>query len=227
VLATGSVEDAEAWAKAERSLKRAVELNPTFGPGYGQLAYEYLRREQNLEEALGIARRAVELEPNNMTYLVNAAEISLRLNRPDEARVVAERIAAVAATEDERTMATAYLEGLQHYARPTKLSNTIHYDAKGADLEPWIHKMVTEVQSVWRIPPSDTFEAGHVAVEAFMSRSGEILSLRIKASSGDREFDSAAEQALRQAVLSALPEDYPENVFEFVLVFWYNQKPTT
>jgi hypothetical protein len=38
-------------------------------------------------------------------------------------------------------------------------------------------------------------------------------------------LDEAAEKALRRAVLPPLPDDYPDEVFEFILVFWYNEKP--
>jgi TonB family protein len=62
-------------------------------------------------------------------------------------------------------------------------------------------------------------------VEASIRRNGDILELRINASSGIPALDEAAEKALRRAVLPPLPDDYPDEVFEFILVFWYNEKP--
>ncbi len=227
VLATENVEDTDAWARAERSLKRAIEINPLFGPGYGQLAYEYVRRRENLEEAIGTAQRSMELEPQNVIYLVNTGELLLRLNRVDEARQVGERVVAVATTTAERHMAKGFLTELNGYGPAVRLANSIYYDAKGADFQPWVHQMVTEVQRQWQVPGSDTKTVGHVSVEASIDRSGQILDVRVKNGSSNSILDAAAERALRQAALAALPDDYPDEIFEFILVFWYNQKPTT
>ncbi len=227
VLATENVEDTDAWARAERSLRRAIDINPLFGPGYGQLAYEYVRRGENLEEAIGIAQRSVELEPQNVIYLVNTGELLMRLNRVAEAREVGERVAGVATTEAERQMAKAFLTDLNAYGPAVRLSNSIYYDAKGTDLQPWVHQMITEVQRRWKVPGSDTQTVGYASVEASINRSGQILEVRVKKGSNNATLDEAAAQALRQAALAALPEDYPDEVFEFILVFWYNQKPTT
>ncbi len=227
VLATENVEDTDAWARAESSLKRAIDINPLFGPGYGQLAYEYVRRGENLEEAIGIAQRSVELEPQNVIYLVNTGELLLRLNRVDEAREIGERVVTVATAAAERQMAKAFLTDLNAYGPAVRLSNSIYYDAKGADLQPWVHQMVTEVQRRWKVPGSDTHTVGHASVEASINRRGQILEVRVKKGSNNSTLDEAAARALRQAALAALPDDYPDDVFEFILVFWYNQKPTT
>ncbi len=227
VLATENIQDTDAWARAEGSLKRAIDINPLFGPGYGQLAYEYVRRGEKIEEAIDIARRSVELEPQNVIYLVNTGEILLRLNRLDEAREVGGRVAALVTTAAERQMAKAFLIDLNAYGPAVRLANSIYYDAKGADLQPWVHQMVTEVQRRWKVPGPNTHTVGHVSVEASINRSGQILEVRVKKGSNNSVLDKAAERALRQAALAALPDDYPDEVFEFILVFWYNQKPTT
>ena len=223
VLAADNV---DAWARVERSLKRAVEINPAFGPGYGQLAYEYLRRNDNLEEALGIARRAVALEPDNVTYWFNTGHILLKLDHHDEARSVGDRLAAIATTAEEQALAASYRDNIARY-RPSgpQLASTVHYDAKGADIQPWIKKMTAAAQRHWSVPPPETLSSGHVAVEISVHRSGEILDLRINASSGIPALDRAAEQALQQVLLPPLPDDYPDEVFELILVFWYNEKP--
>ena len=226
VLATENVEDKDAWARAERSLKQAVEINPTFGPGYGQLAYEYLRRGDHLEEALDIARRSVALEPGNVTYWLNTGHIFLKLNQHDEAKKVGDRLAAIATTEEERALATSYRDNMARY-RPSgpDLATTVHYDGRGADIQPWIQKMTSAAERQWTVPESEEFSPGHVVLEASIRRNGDILELRIHASSGIPALDEAAEKALRRAVLPPLPDDYPDEVFEFILVFWYNEKP--
>jgi tetratricopeptide (TPR) repeat protein len=96
-------------------LQRAIAINPTFGPGYGQLAYEYLRRDQNLEGALDIARRAVTLEPENVTYLFNLGHILLRLSLYEEALAIGERLSAIAITAEEQALAAAYRDNVDSY----------------------------------------------------------------------------------------------------------------
>jgi outer membrane biosynthesis protein TonB len=65
-------------------------------------------------------------------------------------------------------------------------------------------------------------------MEISVRRSGEIVGLRLNDSSGIPALERAAEQALRQAIsspLPPLPDDYPGEVFELVLIFWYNETP--
>ena len=229
VLATENVGNADAWSKAERSLQRAIAINPTFGPGYGQLAYEYLRRDQNLEGALDIARRAVTLEPHNVTYLFNLGHILLRLSLYEEALAIGERFSAIATTPEEHALAAAYRDNIDSY-RPSgpRLASTVHYDAKGADIQPWIQGFTEAARRHWSVPPSEAFSVGHVAMEISIRRSGEIVGLRIHDSSGIPALERAAEEALRQALssnLPPLPDDYPGEILELVVVFWYNETP--
>jgi len=229
VLATENVGDADAWSKAERSLQRAIAINPTFGPAYGQLAYEYLRRDQNLEGALDIARRAVTLEPHNITYSFNLGHILLRLSLYEEALAIGERLPAIATTAEEEALAAAYRDNIDSY-RPSapRLASTVHYDARGADIQPWIHGLTEAARRHWSVPPREAFTVGHVAMEISVRRSGEIVGLRLNDSSGIPALERAAEQALRQAIsspLPPLPDDYPGEVFELVLIFWYNETP--
>jgi len=228
VLATQNIGDIAAWRAAEKSLKRSIAISPSFGPGYGQLAYEYLRRDESLEEALELARRSVALEPNNVTYWFNTGHILLRLGRQDDARVVGDHLSAIATTADERALAASYRDNLARYqpSRP-QLASTVHYDAKGTDVHPWVQELTAAAQRYWSVPPTETFSAGHVAVEISIHRSGRVEGLRINASSGVSALDEAAENALRQALPSVapLPDDYPEDIFELIVVFWYNEKP--
>jgi TonB family protein len=107
----------------------------------------------------------------------------------------------------------------------TGRDNTLYYDDKGANFVPWIRRMLTEVRRNWLVPYSASFRAGHVAVAVSVDRNGDIVVLEVMIPSGTPGFDNAAQGALRAADLQPLPLDYPDDHFEFVLVFWYNERP--
>jgi len=107
----------------------------------------------------------------------------------------------------------------------TGRDNTLYYDDKGANFVPWIRRMLTEVRRNWLVPYSASFRAGHVAVAVSVDRNGDIAALEVMIPSGTPGFDNAAQGALRAADLQPLPLEYPDDHFEFVLVFWYNERP--
>ena len=104
-------------------------------------------------------------------------------------------------------------------------NNTLYYDDRGANLVPWIGRLIAEVRRNWYIPYAATYDRGHVAIAIGVLRSGEIAWLQVVVSSGVPGFDNAAVGALRGARLLPLPDDYPGADFEIMLVFWYNEQP--
>jgi len=107
----------------------------------------------------------------------------------------------------------------------TGRDNTLYYDDKGANFVPWIRRMLAEVRRNWLVPQSALFRAGHVAVAVSVDLNGDIADLELMIPSGTQGFDNAAQGALRAADLQPLPSDYPDDHFEFVLIFWYNERP--
>ncbi|MGH9321103.1 MAG: TonB family protein [Vicinamibacteria bacterium] len=103
--------------------------------------------------------------------------------------------------------------------------NTLYYNDKGANFVPWIRRMLAEVRRNWFVPYSVAFNHGHVAVGISVARDGTVTDLRILIPSGISGFDNAAVGALRAAQLLPLPADYPDDRFEIILVFWYNERP--
>ena len=104
-------------------------------------------------------------------------------------------------------------------------NNTLYYDDRGANLVPWIGRLIAEVRRNWYIPYAASYEAGHVAIAISVLRSGELAWLQVVIPSGVPGFDNAAVGALRGAQLLPLPDDYPGADFEIMLVFWYNEQP--
>jgi TonB family protein len=106
-------------------------------------------------------------------------------------------------------------------------NNTLYYNDKGANFVPWIRRMLAEVGRIWYsiMPYSVHFDHGHVAVGITVDREGTITGLQILAPSGISGFDNAATGSVRAADLLPLPADYPDDRFDIILVFWYNERP--
>ena len=85
-------------ARAERSLRKAIELQPGFAPAYSELARMLGAGTDRLTEALSLAKKAVELEPATLSHHLLVAQLAFHMGAVDEA----ERLAA-------RVLATAYL----------------------------------------------------------------------------------------------------------------------
>ncbi len=59
----------------EFSLRQAIRLNPEFAPAYDALAMFYALRHRSLDEAHTLNLRAVELEPGQLSFRLNCAEV--------------------------------------------------------------------------------------------------------------------------------------------------------
>jgi cytochrome c-type biogenesis protein CcmH/NrfG len=58
------------WDEAEQAFHEACRLAPRRGAGYTALAQLYIRAGRKLDEAVALARQAVELEPAGRSYAV-------------------------------------------------------------------------------------------------------------------------------------------------------------
>ena len=77
-----------------------------------------------------------------------------------------------------------------------------------------------------QLDPAAPFEsAADVAVGITVDREGTITGLQILVPSGISGFDNAATGSVRAADLLPLPADYPDDRFDIILVFWYNERP--
>ena len=147
---------------------------------------------------------------------------------------LARRNARRQAREEERrrgapTDIWRFLEG-KRFRNPegglvSNRNNTLYYDDRGANLVPWITRLIAEVRRNWYVPYAASYQAGHVAIAISVLRSGELAWLQVVIPSGVPGFDNAAVGALQGAQLLPLPDDYPGNDFEIMLVFWYNEQP--
>jgi Flp pilus assembly protein TadD len=66
-------------------------MNSQFAPAYSALASLYSTPE-TLDRAIAAGRKAVELEPGNLTYRINCAYVLLNSGKTADARALAARI---------------------------------------------------------------------------------------------------------------------------------------
>lgn len=96
-------------AQVESSLRKAIEINPTFAPAYDLLANFYGMRDEHLDDAHMLALRAVSLEPGNINYFLTTGNLLLRMKRPDDAVRVANRARSMAKSLQDEAKVQALL----------------------------------------------------------------------------------------------------------------------
>ncbi len=104
-------------AKAETSLRTAVESNPGFAPAYDALAFCLARpgSHQNLDEAHRMALAAVERDPSDVGHRVRVVEVLLAMGRRDDAINEATLAVSMAKTPVDQSAAAGALEAAQKF----------------------------------------------------------------------------------------------------------------
>ena len=100
-------------AQIENDLRQAIALDPDFAPSYGLLAVYLAASDENLIEALAMARKGVSLEPGNALYALSLAQVLARMGRFGDAETAARTARASAANPLERINADQFLAYLQ------------------------------------------------------------------------------------------------------------------
>jgi len=95
--------------QVETDLRRSIALNPNFPAAYGLLASYLAAKNEKLEEALGFAKKAVELEPGTSALQINLGEVLMRLHRDSEAITAGLRADRVARGRGEHVAAQRFL----------------------------------------------------------------------------------------------------------------------
>jgi tetratricopeptide (TPR) repeat protein len=79
--------------QAEEQFRRFLEREPDSAPALNYLGYMFADAGTNLDEALDLIERAVELDPDNGAYVDSLGWAHFRLGNYDEARLHLERAA--------------------------------------------------------------------------------------------------------------------------------------
>lgn len=103
--------------RIESSLQKAIKLNPSFAPSYERLAVFYGMRHKNLRQAHLLMLQAVQLEPSNLQFRINTANVLLNMGRQTDAIAVLQNALKLAKTPQEIMAVQNQLTMLQTFAQ--------------------------------------------------------------------------------------------------------------
>jgi tetratricopeptide (TPR) repeat protein len=114
--------DAAEEVQVESSLRASIKLNPNFAPSYDRLAMFLALRRRNLDEAHMMALSAVALEPGNLSYRMDTANVLLQMERGKDAVTVIRNAAHLASSPQETAMVENFLQHAEEYAQAQEQS---------------------------------------------------------------------------------------------------------
>jgi hypothetical protein len=123
--------DASEEEQVEKSLRAAIKLNPSFAPSFDRLAVFLAVRHRNLDEAHMMGLTAVDLEPGNIQYRVNVANVLLERQKGNAAVDVLRAAAKLAKTpQDEMEVENRLMSAQEYAASQQEAKNRTAADAK-------------------------------------------------------------------------------------------------
>ncbi len=99
----------------ESSLRTAIKLNPNFAPAYDSLAMLYGSRRLKLDEAHMLNVQAIALEPDNLNFRLNAANVLMEQEQFANAISALKLAAHVAKTPAETALVQSRLEQVEQF----------------------------------------------------------------------------------------------------------------
>ena len=102
--------------QVESSLRTAIRLNPSFAPAYDRLAAFLGMHHRNLDEARLMGLKAISLDPVNVDYRINVANVLLAMGQGENAVRVLENASKVVRTPEEARALNNLLMNAREYA---------------------------------------------------------------------------------------------------------------
>ena len=106
---------AEHATQIEASLRAATKLNPSFAPAFDQLAAFYGMQHKNLDEAHTLSLTAVELDPSDVGFRLNSANLLMEMERPSDAVRVLQAAMKIANDPGQIAAIQSQVEAIQQY----------------------------------------------------------------------------------------------------------------
>jgi Tfp pilus assembly protein PilF len=94
------------------ALEKTTQMNPQFAPAYAALSSIYSMHPETHEKALADGRKAIELEPGNLSVATSYGYVLLNAGKAAAAKVLAVRIQGAARTPAERENAQELLSAI-------------------------------------------------------------------------------------------------------------------
>ncbi len=116
VISMQSPLDANAEKQVENSLRQCIKLNPSFAPAYDRLAVFLGRAQRDLKEAHMMGLSAVSLDPTNVGYRVNVANVLMEMDQPQNAVAVLRNAMKLAKNEEESDLLTRALINAENFS---------------------------------------------------------------------------------------------------------------
>lgn len=104
--------NSENGPKVVADLEKAISLNPQFAPAYATLGTFYSVNPETRDKALAAGRKAVQLEPGNLSYAVSYGFVLLNTGKTSDAKILASRIQSAARTPVDRALAEQFSQAV-------------------------------------------------------------------------------------------------------------------
>jgi tetratricopeptide (TPR) repeat protein len=101
--------------RIESSLREAIRLNPSFAPAFDSLGVFLGMHHKNLDEAHTMGLTAISLDPTNIDYRINVANILMAMEKGQSAIEVLRAAAKLAKTPEESQIVADVLRRAQDY----------------------------------------------------------------------------------------------------------------
>jgi Tfp pilus assembly protein PilF len=107
-------------ATIEASLKQSIQIDPTFAPAYDALAHFYSMHNEKLDEAHMANVRAIQLEPEQLAYRLNAASVLMTARNYDGALAVLRAAQPSFRSSNDAAVLAARIQQLEQYQAEMK-----------------------------------------------------------------------------------------------------------
>ena len=102
-------------AEVETSLLTATKLNSSFAPAFDQLAVLYGTQHKSLEDAQRFSLKAIELDPSNLNFRLNRANLLTEMAHFDDAQAVLQSALRVASEPEELDVIRNRLQAIRQF----------------------------------------------------------------------------------------------------------------
>ncbi len=101
--------------EVETSLRTAIKLNPNFAPSYDSLAVFDAMRRENLDEAHNMSLMAVQLDPTNVHFRLDAGNILIQMKQTENALRVFKAAQKIAKNPQEESLVEDSIRRVEQY----------------------------------------------------------------------------------------------------------------